>query len=42
MVENKIIEPINYHTDLVNAIAVATKKNGKIRLCFDPRSLTKH
>ena len=28
MVKNKIIEPINYHTDWVNAIAVAMKKKG--------------
>ena len=41
MVKNKIIEPINYHTDRVNAIAVAMKKNGKICLCLDPRPLNK-
>ena len=41
MVKNKIIEPINCHTDWVNAIAVAMKKNGKIRLCLDPCPLNK-
>ena len=41
MVKNKIIEPINYRTDWVNAIAVAMKKNGKIRLFLDPRPLNK-
>ena len=41
MVKNKINEPINYHTDWVNTIVVAMKKNGKICLCLDPRPLNK-
>ena len=37
-----VIEKVEQPTDWVNAIVVAKKSNGKIRLCLDPRPLNKH
>ena len=37
-----VIEKVEQPTDWVNAIVVARKSNGKIRLCLDPCPLNKH
>ena len=39
--EENIIEKIEHDTDWVNFIAIATKKNGNVRLCLDLRPLNK-
>ena len=36
-----VISPIETPTEWVSQMAVARKKNGKIRICIDPSSLTK-
>lgn len=35
----EIIKPVNTPTDWISGIVVATKSNGRIRLCIDPRPL---
>ena len=37
----KAIIPVNEPTEWVSQTVIATKKNGKIRLCLDPRELNK-
>ena len=39
MVEMKIIEFVDGPTDWVNALVIAEKPNGKLRICLDPRPL---
>ena len=39
LVQQRVIEPGDYLTDWVSAIAVTLKPNGKIRLCLYPRPL---
>ena len=41
LVKLNVVERVDYPTDWVSAIVVATKPNGKIRLCLDPRPLNK-
>ena len=39
LVKLGVIEPVDEPTDWVNQITIATKKNGSLRICIDPRSL---
>ena len=39
LVKLGVITPVEEPTDWVNQITVATKKNGSLRICIDPRSL---
>ena len=39
MVGDGIIEPVNEPTPWVSSMVVATKKNGALRVCLDPRDL---
>lgn len=41
LVENKVIEPVSEPTPWVSALALVIKKNGKLRVCVDPRPLNK-
>jgi len=41
LVEEQVVVPIHEPTDWVSSLAVATKKNGDIRVCIDPRPLNK-
>ena len=41
MKDKGIIEKTDNHTDWINAIAIAHNKNGKVRVCLDPRLLNK-
>ena len=41
MVARDIITPVNEPTDWVNQMSVQYRKNGKIRICLDPRPLNK-
>ena len=34
-----VLTPVDDPTDWVNQMAIATKKNGSLRICTDPRSL---
>ena len=34
-----VLTPVDDPTDWVNQMAIATKKNGRLRICIDPRSL---
>ena len=34
-----VLTPVDEPTDWVNQMAIATKKNGSLRICIDPRSL---
>ena len=42
MVEQGVIAAVKEPTDWVSSLVVAQKKNGKLRLCLDPRDLNKH
>ena len=39
MVKEKIIEPVSIPTDWVSSMVVIEKKNGKLRICLDPKEL---
>ena len=41
MVEKGIIAPVTVPTPWVNSLEVVAKKNGKLRLCLDPKDLNK-
>lgn len=41
LVEKKVIEPVSEPTLWVSALALVVKKNGKLRVCIDPRPLNK-
>ena len=41
MVDLDIIEPVQKPTDWVNGLVVVEKRNGKLRVCLDPRPLNK-
>ena len=41
MVKMGIIKPVHEPTDWVNSLAVVEKPNGKLRICLDPKDLTK-
>ena len=41
MVSNGIIKPVNEPTAWVNSMVVNEKRNGKLRICIDPRDLNK-
>ena len=41
MMRLRVIKPIQEPTDWVNSMVTATKKNGKLRICIDPRDLNK-
>ena len=42
LVEKKIIEKVTEPTDWVSSLVVVEKKNGKLRLCIDPKDLNKN
>lgn len=42
MVKSDILEPVEDSTDWVHRIVIVSKRNGKIRICMDPRSLNKY
>ena len=39
LVDVGVLAPVDEPTDWVNQIAIATKKDGSLRICIDPRSL---
>ena len=39
LVLNKVIAPVKEPTDWVSSLVVAEKKNGKLRVCIDPKDL---
>lgn len=41
LVKKKVIEPVNEPTLWVSALALVVKKNGRLRICIDPRPLNK-
>lgn len=41
LVKDQIIVQVEEPTDWVNSIVLTSKKNGKLRLCIDPRKLNK-
>ena len=41
MVQQGIIEPVNEPTNWVSSLALVIKRNGKLRICIDPRPLNK-
>ena len=41
MESNGIIKPVNEPTAWVNSMVVNVKRNGKLRICIDPRDLNK-
>ena len=41
LVKKGILVPVNVPTDWVSSMVVATRRNGKIRLCIDPKTLNK-
>ena len=41
MVDLDIIEPVDKPTDWVNGLVILEKPNGKLRICIDPRPLTR-
>ena len=41
MVDQEIIRPITEPTDWVNSLTYASKANGKLRICLDPKDLNK-
>ena len=41
LVEQGILSQVTYPTDWVNSCVCVTKRNGKLRLCLDPRDLNK-
>lgn len=36
----KVIEKISEPTDWMNSLVIVGKKNGKLRVCMDPRNLS--
>ena len=41
LTDKGILQPVHAPTDWVSSMVVATKRNGKIRLCVDPKPLNK-
>ena len=39
LVEQNIVEKVDYPTDWVNSLVIVEKPNGKLRLCLDPKEL---
>ena len=39
LVNAGVLAPVDHPTDWVNQMAIATKKDGSLRICIDPRSL---
>ena len=39
--EINIIEKLSEHTDWINSLVIVSKRNGKLRICIDPRDLNK-
>ena len=39
LVDQKIIEKVDYPTEWVNSLVIVDKPNGKLRLCLDPKEL---
>ena len=42
LVEEGIIKPVDAPTEWVNSLVVATKPDGSLRLCLDPKDLNKY
>ena len=42
LVNSEVITKVDHPTDWVSAMAIATKRNGDIRICIDPRPLNKY
>ena len=41
MVEEGVMEQVNEPTDWVSSLTYVVKRNGKLRICIDPRPLNK-
>ena len=41
MDEQKVIRKVDEHTDLVSSLAYTTKRDGSLRICFEPQQLNK-
>ena len=39
LVDQNIIEKVDYRTEWVNSLVIVDKPNGKLRLCLDPKEL---